>query len=160
MSEVELKRYIELYRSSVTNAALFIVKNPSDAEDIMQDVFLKLYTYTGVFKNDEHVKAWLLRCAINGGLNLIKSNWHKNSVSLDSIRELPDRNSDTGSDIRNAMMSLDPKLRAVIYLHYFEGYTAQETAKLIGISTAAAKGRLKRARIGFHHRCKRRAVFK
>lgn len=142
MSGDELKRYIELYRSSVTNAALFIVKNPDDAEDIMQDVFLKLYTYTGVFKNDEHVKAWLLRCAINGGLNLIKSNWYKNSVSLDSIGELPDRISDNGSDIRNAMMSLDPKLRAVLYLHYFEGYTAEETAKLIGISTVAAKGRL------------------
>ncbi|MBQ3841728.1 MAG: RNA polymerase sigma factor [Ruminiclostridium sp.] len=146
MSGNELKRYVELYRTSVTNAALFIVKNPADAEDIVQDVFLKLYIHTGEFKNDEHVRAWLLRCAINGSLNLVRSGWHKNSVSLDSIKELPDNNPETGSEIRNAMMSLDPKLRAVLYLHYFEGYTDEETAKMTGISTAAVKGRLRRGR--------------
>ena len=77
MSGNELKRYVELYRANVTNAALFIVKNPADAEDIVQDVFLKLCIHTGEFKNDEHVKAWLLRCAINSSLNLIRSSWHK-----------------------------------------------------------------------------------
>ncbi|MBQ9384850.1 MAG: RNA polymerase sigma factor [Ruminiclostridium sp.] len=146
MSGDELKRYIELYRSCVTNAALFIVKNPADAEDIVQDVFLKLYTHTGAFEDDDHVRAWLLRCAINCALNLVRSSWHKNSVSLDSIGELPGRDPYIGSDIGNAMMSLDPKLRAVLYLHYFEGYTDAETAKLIGISTAAVKGRLRRGR--------------
>lgn len=146
MSGDDLKRYVELYRGNVTNAALFIVKNPADAEDIAQDVFLKLYTHTGEFRDDEHVRAWLLRCAVNSGLNLIRSGWHRNSVALDSVGELPDRSSDDGSDVRNAMMSLDPKLRAVLYLHYFEGYTAEETAKLVGISTAATKGRLKRGR--------------
>ncbi len=146
MSGVDLDRYIGMYRSNVTDAALFIVKNPADAEDIAQDVFLKLYTYSGTFNDDEHVRAWLIRCAMNSSLNYIKSYRYKNSVPLDELPEIPDSTANADSGLKDGMMSLAPKFRAALYLHYYEGYTAKETAALLGISTAAVKWRLKRGR--------------
>ena len=65
MKDSELERYIDMYRKSVLGTALCYVRNPSDAEDILQEAFIKLYTYKGSFDSDEHVKAWLLRCTIN-----------------------------------------------------------------------------------------------
>ncbi|MCR4779642.1 MAG: RNA polymerase sigma factor [Ruminiclostridium sp.] len=146
MSGLDLERYIELYRRSVTDAALFIVKNPADAEDIAQEVFLKLYTYTGSFNDDDHVRAWLLRCAVNRALNLVKSGWHRHSLPLEAAGDEAGETQERNSDVKTAMMSLPPKLRAALYMHYYEGYTAEETAKLLGLSTAAVKARLKRGR--------------
>ena len=146
MSGLDLDRYIELYRRNVTDAALFIVKNPADAEDIAQDVFLKLYTYDGSFDSDEHVKAWLIRCAMNRSFNHVKSYWQKYSVSLDDLPEMQYNEESESDSVRAAVTALDPKLRAVLYLYYYEGYQISETAKLLGISAAAVKWRLKRGR--------------
>lgn len=146
MSGHDFDRYIELYRKAVTDAALFIVKDPADADDIAQDVFLKLYTFGGTFTGDEHVKAWLLRCAVNAGINLVRSYRYRNSLPLDSIGEAADERMTGSVSLKDELLRLDPKIRAAIYMHYYEGYTVEETAKLLGISTAAVKWRLKRGR--------------
>lgn len=145
MSVSDFNRYIELYRKSVTNAALFIVKEPADAEDIAQDVFLKLYTYTETFNDDAHVKAWLLRCAVNAAINMVKSP-KRRALSTEDIAELPDTKQTSYSEVTAAVMRLEPKYRAAVFLHYYEGYTVEETAKLLGVSVAVVKWRLKRAR--------------
>ena len=146
MSVSDFNRYIELYRKSVTNTALFIVKEPADAEDIAQDVFLKLYTYTETFNDDAHVKAWLLRCAVNAAINSVRAGKRRRAVSTEDIAELPDTKQTSYSEVTAAVMRLEPKYRAAVFLHYYEGYTVEETAKLLGVSAAAVKWRLKRAR--------------
>ena len=65
MTDNDFDRYVGMYRSSVTRAALCILRDAEEAEDIAQEVFLRLYTYEGSFAGDEHVKAWLLRCTVN-----------------------------------------------------------------------------------------------
>lgn len=146
MSVQDFDRYIALYRKSVTDAALFIVKEPADAEDIAQNVFLKLYTYTGEFTDDSHVKAWLLRCSVNAAINHVRSGQRRSTVPIEMLGELPAKEEEN-SGVYEAVDRLEPKYKAVIYLYYYEGYKTDEAARLLGISTAAVKWRLKRARV-------------
>ena len=80
MTAAELERYVELYKQSVCATAMCIVKNISDADDVTQDVFFRLYTYEGSFVNDEHVKAWLLRCTVNRSRDILR--WHSRTKQM------------------------------------------------------------------------------
>ncbi|MCR4780698.1 MAG: RNA polymerase sigma factor [Ruminiclostridium sp.] len=145
MTDNDFERYVGLYRAGVTRAALCILRDPDEAEDIAQEVFLRLYTYDGAFDSDEHVKAWLLRCAANMSVDVLRSYRRRNGVSLSGIgeRAAPD---DTGGSVMPAVMTLPPKQRIAIYLHYCEGYTVDETAAVLKISRSAVKQRLKSGR--------------
>ena len=85
MTDNDFDRYVGMYRSSVTRAALCILRDAEEAEDIAQEVFLRLYTYTGCFDGDEHVRAWLLRCASNLSIDALRSSRRRNTVSLSEI---------------------------------------------------------------------------
>ena len=146
MTDNDFDRYVGLYRSSVERAALCILRDPSEAEDIAQDVFLKLYTYAGSFRGDEHVKAWLLRCAANMSIDALRSLRRRNTVPLSEIGEKPAPEDDGGS-VMPEVMTLPPKLRIAIYLYYYEGYSVSETAEILKISRSAVKWRLKSGRV-------------
>ena len=73
MSDSEFLRIINLYQKTVYSVAYCFVKNTYDADDITQDIFLKLYTYKGSFNDDEHIKAWLIRCTVNECKSLLSS---------------------------------------------------------------------------------------
>lgn len=145
MTDNDFDRYVGLYRSSVTRASLCILRDADEAEDIAQDVFLRLYTYTGCFDGDEHVRAWLLRCAANMSIDALRSYRRKNTVSLSEIGEkaAPDSGDDA---VMPAVMTLPPKLRIAVYLHYYEGYSVAKTAAILKISQSAVKWRLKSGR--------------
>ncbi|MBP5605566.1 MAG: RNA polymerase sigma factor [Ruminiclostridium sp.] len=148
MNENEFYRYIEMYRKKVWSAAMCYVKNVSDADDITQDVFLKLYTYTGEFESDDHVKHWLIRCAVNMSINLLRSHWYKKSVPLDEAlgKEYYDK-TDEGREITTEMfMKLSSKNSTALYLYYYEGYSTEEIASMLGISETAVQNRLMRGR--------------
>ena len=147
MSGLDLDRYIELYRRTVTDTALFIVKNPADAEDIAQDVFLKLFTYQGSFNSDEHIKAWLIRCAVNRGKTLLGSRWRKFAQPLESAAELIHTDSyNDDSTILRLIGKLNKNNRITLHMYYYEGYRAEQIADILGISTNAVVSRLSRAR--------------
>ena len=145
MTDNDFDRYVGMYRSSVTRAALCILRDAEEAEDIAQEVFLRLYTYTGYFDGDEHVRAWLLRCASNLSIDALRSSRRRNTVSLSEIGEkaAPDSGDDT---VMPAVLTLPPKLRIAIYLRYYEGYSVQQTAAILKISQSAVKQRLKSGR--------------
>ena len=145
MTDNDFDRYVGMYRSSVTRAALCILRDADEAEDIAQDVFLRLYTYTGCFDGDEHVRAWLLRCAANMSIDALRSYRRKNTVPLSEISEqsAPESREDS---VMPAVMTLPPKLRIAVYLHYYEGYSVAETAAILKISQSAVKWRLKSGR--------------
>ena len=145
MTDIDFDRYVGMYRSSVTRAALCILRDADEAEDIAQDVFLRLYTYTGCFDGDEHVRAWLLRCAANMSIDALRSYRRKNTVPLSEISEqsAPESREDA---VMPAVMTLPPKLRIAVYLHYYEGYSVAETAAILKISQSAVKWRLKSGR--------------
>ena len=145
MTDIDFDRFVMLYRNDVERAALCMLRDPGEAEDIAQEVFLKLYTYTGSFGDDEHVKAWLLRCATNLSIDVLRSYRKRNTVPLSDIGEQPAA-ADTDNTVIPAIMTLAPKLRIAMYLRYYEGYSVQETAGILKISTSAVKWRLKHGR--------------
>ena len=84
MTDSELERYMRQYYKNVYRTALCRCRHPQDADDIAQDVFFKLYTCGEKFSDDEHVKAWVLRCAINHSIDLLRSRKRRSTVPLEA----------------------------------------------------------------------------
>ena len=139
----ELSRYIKLYHQTVYRAVFSYLHNASEAEDIVQETFVKLFNTNKSFESDEHCKAWLIRAAINLSKNLLKSLRYSHTEELDEAIPIE---SAAESELADALSALPPKYRAVIHLHYFEGYSAKEIAKILGVTVTAVTTRLARAR--------------
>ena len=130
-SEQEAARAIELYADTVRRICMLHLKSDSDTEDIFQTVFLKYVLYSGAFENEEHEKAWLLRVTINACKDYLKSFFRRNVVPLDVISEIEAEVSDEQREVLEAVLSLPKKYKDVIYLHYYEGYSASEIGKIL-----------------------------
>lgn len=146
VKDSELERYIEMYRKSVLGTALCYVRNASDAEDILQEAFIKLYTYKGSFDSDEHVKAWLLRCTINLCKSLLRSYWYKFSEPLDAAEEQVQSDEPNDGVVTEALGKIRSKTRIVLYMYYYEGYSAEEIAKMTNSTVNSVRLRLSRGR--------------
>lgn len=133
---------------AVNRLALGQTRSKADAEDVYQDVFMRLYSDATVFTSDEHLKAWLLRVAINRCRDLAKSNWNRRTVAFDPIRddvaELVRDPAD--ADVWNAVGQLPDNLRSSVHLHYVEGYTTEEIARMLNSQPATVRTWLSRAR--------------
>lgn len=108
------------------------LKNYSDTEDIFQTVFLKYVLNSISFENDEHEKAWFIRVTINACKDLLKSFFHSRTVSLDTVMEQPAQLPEDHREVLDAVFSLPQKYRDVVYLHYFEDYTAPQISRILG----------------------------
>ena len=147
MTQYELEQYLGKYRKNVFAMALFYLKSPDDADDVVQDVFLKLYTYTGTFDSEEHIKAWLIRCAVNRCKDILHSAWRRFSAPLDAASDLVhDDRIGEESEVYGMLRKLGSNNRVVLYLYYYEGYSTEEIARMLGISVIAVTSRLKRGR--------------
>lgn len=134
-------RVVKTYGDSMLRAAYSVLKSTEDAEDAVQDAFLKLLQKKPQFKNSEHEKAWLLRVTINISKNMLKSS---SRSSLPMTEEMP--YSDEKSELLAVVMSLPEKYRTVIHLYYYEGYSIKETAAILKLPAATVGTRLARAR--------------
>lgn len=146
-SEHEVICAIDRYADTVRRICLLHLKNYDDTEDIFQTVFLKYMLYNGVFCNTEHEKAWIIRVAINACKDFLKSFYHKNVVLLDEEYYIKDTSCEWKSDVLDAVLSLPEKYKNVVYLHYYEGYTAAEISKMTGIKENTVYTLLSRARV-------------
>jgi len=144
MTESEFLRIAGLYRETVFRAAYCCLKSYAEAEVITQDVFLALYTYSGSFNDDSHIKAWLLRVTVNKCRNLLKSCFRRLSVSLEEAADKAVYNEE--SDILSLIMSLKPKLRTPLYMYYYEEYSVKEIAAILGEKETTITTRLSRGR--------------
>jgi RNA polymerase sigma-70 factor (ECF subfamily) len=117
----DLTQSIIAYKDTVFQVALGYVKNIHDADDMVQNVFLKLGNYKKVFPTQEDEKAWLIRVTINESKDLLKSAWRKNRNTLDESLVAPYFVNSESTDIYNYVKNLKPKYRTVIYLHYYRG---------------------------------------
>ena len=118
--------------------------NISDAEDVVQDVFVKYISALPVFNDEEHEKAWFIRVAINRCHDKRRSKFFRNTVPLESISELAA--ADEGSSALEELMRLPEKYRSPLVLHYVEGYSVKEIARIMELTEATVKVRLHRAR--------------
>lgn len=121
---------MDRYADMVRRLCLIHVKNQADSEDVFQTVFVKYVLSSAVFENDEHEKAWFIRVTINACRDLLRSFFRSRTVSLEELIDLPAEESDT-KEVLGAVLELPEKYRDVVYLHYFEGYTASEIGQLM-----------------------------
>ena len=142
----EYERIVALYADVVYRVALSFAKTKEDAEDVLQNVFLKLLTKRVKFEDDEHIRKWLIRVAVNECNSLWSSFWRKNVEYIDRMEEgITFQNADY-SDLYDAIKVLPAKLRIVLHLFYYEGYRTKEIADLLHIREATVRSRLTRAR--------------
>ena len=154
LTHEQLNADVAEYRAAVFRLAFGCTGSRFDADDIAQEVFFKLYKYEKPFKDDEHKKAFILRVTVNLCKNLQKSAWFNKRTDYENYKETfksaPDSVyyavNEQESELRETILQLNPKYRAVIYLFYYEGYTAAETAKILKISESNVTTRLNRAR--------------
>lgn len=131
-SEQEVNRAIDLYADSVKRICVLHLKNASDTEDIFQEVFLKYALSSVSFESEEHEKAWLIRVTINQCKDLLKSIIRRQKAWNTSIAaECPEQKEDYG-DVLEAVVSLPQKYKDVVYLYFYEGYSAVEIGKMLG----------------------------
>jgi len=131
-SEQEVIKAIERYSDTVRRLCMIHLKNYTDTEDIFQTVFLKYFLCSISFESEEHEKAWFIRVTINACKDLVKSFFHSHVTSLDELLEKPTEIQENYRDVLEAVLSLPKKFRDVVYLHYYEGYTAPEISQILG----------------------------
>lgn len=147
MTDSEKEYFSTLYDThakSVYGVALMYLKNREDAEETVSETFIKIMQTKPSFENDAHARAYLIRTAVNICKNLLKSSWrskvvHDGDVMLYMATEEEE-------SIMEEVLRLPPKYRVALYMHYYEGYKAQEIADMLGISLSAVLSRLSRGR--------------
>lgn len=131
------------YSDSVTKVCAVHLNNAADAEDCYQNTFIKLYTKSPSFNDEEHLKAWLLRVAINECKSCLRSNRRRAAVSEPIF---PAPSTEDVRDISWALTLVDIKYRQVLYLYYCERYKVEEIADILGKNKNTIKTMLSRGR--------------
>ena len=130
-SEKEAVRAIEAYSGTVRRICMLHLKSYSDTEDIFQTVFLKYLTYRGDFQSDEHEKAWFIRVTVNACKDYLKSFFRSRTISLEELKDVSSEVTESRGEVLSAVLSLPQKYKDVVYLHYYEGYTAVEIGRIL-----------------------------
>lgn len=135
-----------MYADMVYRLALSYMKHKEDAEDVLQEVFTKYVCGFHLPMSREHEKAWFVRVTINQCHDALRKRSYRLHSSLEDVTEVAVETDDTLSHLWEALQALPEKYRDVVVLHYLEGYSVEEAAKILGLSASAAKMRLKRSR--------------
>ena len=134
-SEQEVSEAIGRHADTVRRLCLIRLKNEADTEDIFQTVFLKYAMSRTAFASEEHEKAWFIRVTINACKDLLKSFFRSRTVPLDELLEQPEQETPDYAHVLEAVLALPQKYRDVVYLHYYEGYTAPQISEILGKNT-------------------------
>lgn len=145
MDKEEFIKKLLQYKNTVFRVAYSYTKNKSDAEDISQEVFLKLYTSDVRFDNPEQLKAWLIRVTINKSKDLLKSSWFSKRSDQTDISQNYTMN-ESQSEILEAVLSLPEKYKIVVHLYYYENYSLNEISEITGVKISTLQTRLQRGR--------------
>ncbi len=144
---MEYQRLYETYYTMVYRLSLLILKNPQDAEDAAQTIFLKVIEKQPAFTNDEHEKAWLLTVTRNYCRDIQRSFWHKRRTDLEQLPEQSIEPFDKQSGLLfEIVQTLPSKQREVVYLYYFEDYSIKEISQILNRNESTIQSQLSAAR--------------
>ena len=144
MVSFNVEEIVEKYSNMILQIAYQNVLNSSDAEDITQEVFIKLMKNIKKIDNNEHLKAWLIRVTINLSRDYTKSFWRKNIIKIDESIKYFDKEED--NEILREIAKLKPIYRNIIYLFYYQGYKINEIASILKMNQNTVSSNLTRAR--------------
>lgn len=157
----DLRRMVEKHSSAVYRLALSRLRNAADAEDVSQNVFIRLYTSQKTFEDDEHLRAWLLRVTINCCNDFHRSFWQRFVLKGEAAKEASElvlasrsltqfeeneTNSEINERMNDALEALSQKQRTVIHLFYYEDLSTDEISKITGEKSSTVRSHLRRAR--------------
>ena len=146
MDKTEFTRAVERYQDTVYRVALHALGSPQDADDAVQEVFLRLYTAQKPFEGEEHLRRWLLRVTVNWCRDVLRSPWRRRRVPLDQLPADPEFKEPEQQALYQTVMALPERYRMVLVLFYYEELTVMEIAALLGLEVSAVTTRLSRAR--------------
>lgn len=151
-----LEEAVGRWGDTVLRLAASRTGNRADAEDVFQTVFLRLHQGGKRFRDDEHLKAWLLHVTVNCCNDLHRSPWHRKRAALGDedvarLADRPDPNATEGAadrddELEAALARLTDRQRTAVHLHYYEGYATEEIARITGERPATVRSHLHRAR--------------
>ena len=141
-----LRDAMETYGDTVYRLALCRLQQAADAEDVYQDVFLRLLRQPAGDWSGEHLKAWLIRTTLNRCHDLTRFRLRRPVLSLEELPETAWSGDRAAAELWEAVARLPEKLRTAVHLHYAEGYGTDEIAAMLGCPAATVRTRLHRAR--------------
>lgn len=139
-----IKELVEKYSVMLFRICYCILGHRDDAEDALQDTFLKYLTKAPEFESDEHEKAWLIRVATNISKNAVLLKKRRKTVDLDELKSIGIEDEDT--HVFECILALPVKYKIVMTLFYIEGYKTDEIAKIVAASPEAVRKRLQKGR--------------
>ena len=143
---METQALAETYRDRLFAAAFQVCGNAADAEDAAKEALLRYHISEKQFESEQHIRAWLLRVAINCAKNLSRSFFRRNTVPLETYMETLEFDSGESQEIFREVMSLPEKYRLVIHLYYYEDYSVAEIGRILALTESNVKVRLSRGR--------------
>ena len=144
---MNFENIFEKYKNDIYRLAYSYTLNFSDTDDIVQNVFLKLYKTIRKSKmNDEHIKRWLIVVTNNECKNLLLSTWKKKTCKLEENIINYKSNDNYKFDIIDYLRKLPEKYRIPIYLYYYEGYNIKEISQILNINESTLKSQIHRAK--------------
>ncbi len=143
---LSFEQVVKSYYQTIASVCVLHIQNDTDAQDCFQNTFVKLFEKSPEFNSESHLKAWLIRVAINECNNMRRKN--RRTISLSQVVEnsaitFPDNDKD---DISWALVQLDDKYRDVLYLRYCEDYNANEIGEIIGKNPNTVRTLIKRGK--------------
>ena len=134
------------YQNMVYRTALHALGCPQDADDAVQEVFLRLFRYKEPFEGEEHLRRWLLRVTVNYCRDVLRSPWRKRRASWEEVPEVPVFDRPEQAALYREVMALPEKYRMVLDLFYYEELSVREIGGLLGVEASTVTTRLARAR--------------
>ena len=130
-----------LYRLALARLA-----NDADAQDVVQDVFIKYMSAAPAFESADHERAWFLRATVNRCYDLVRKNQVREAIPLQEALGVAAQDHSGVAELMELLQQIPDTYKDTVILHCLEGYSLEETARLLEISLSAAKMRLKRGR--------------
>lgn len=143
---METEVLMDRYKDNLFAVAFNVCKNAADADDVVQDTFVQYHTQNRQFESEQHIKAWLIRVAINHSINVTRSLWRRSSLPLEDYMESLPFEAPEDSTLFAQVMALPEKYRVVIHLFYYEDYPVKDIAGILKVSENNVKVRLSRGR--------------
>lgn len=145
-SDLSFERLYEMYRGRVFSTACRMLSNRADAEDVTQDVFVKVFKKLKSFRGESAVSTWIYRIAVNACLDFRRRRRLRQAISLDEGIEVGSTPLSVTRLIESTLPRMAEGYRRVFVLHDIQGLKHEEIAKVLGITDGASKSQLHRAR--------------
>ena len=146
-NEEEFKEVYDQYFSMIYRISLLYLRNTEEAEDMVQEVFVKLIDKERSFNSEEHRKAWLIGVTKNACKDINKSFWKSRMVDIESLPELTNEKKDSDLHfVLEELLLLPDKYKIVLYLFYYEGYYVKDISKILNVKESTIQTQLSRGR--------------